>query len=122
MASLASLSPWPASTAAVALAAATARLKAAIDPEADDARVQVLGATAAALVEQYAPSAPQVLKDMAVEMAAGRIHESPRASVRSEHTGDVSTSFAPSLTGVLLHSGCKSLLYPFRVKTAGTAK
>lgn len=117
---MASLSPWP--TTPAALAAATARLKAVVDPSLTDERVQALGATAAALVEQYAPSAPQALKDESVIRAAARLHESPGASVRIESTGDLSSGYSPSLTGVLLHSGCKSMLYPFRTKRAGTAK
>ena len=117
---MASLSPWP--TSPVALANATATVKAAIGPDLDDATVQRLGAVASALIEQYAPSAPGVLKDECVLRVAGRLHESPPASVRAESIGDVSTSFAPSLTGMLLHSGTKSMLYAYRTKRAGVAK
>ena len=120
MAALTPLSPWP--TSPMALANATARLKAAIGPELTDARVQALGAAASALVEGYAPEAPQALRNMAVEMVTGRLHEQPAASRRSGSIGDISTSYAPSLTGALLHSGAKSLLYSFRAKRAGVAK
>ena len=115
------LTPWPARTATVALAAATATLKAALG-EPDEAVVQRLGAVASAVVEAYAPSAPQVLRDEAVIRVAARLLESSPVSVRMESTGDISTSFSPSLTGALLHSGCKSLLYSFRAKRAGVAK
>ena len=115
------LSPWPSSTATVALAAATAKLRAAIG-EPDVAVVQRLGAVASAIVEAYAPGAPQALKDEAVVRTAGRLAEMPSASVRSEGTGDVETGYAPSMTGALLHSGSKSLLYPYRRKRAGVAK
>ena len=117
---MAALSPWP--DTPVALANATATVKAAIGPELDDATVQRLGAVASALVEQYAPSAPQVLRDECVLRAAGRLHEMPSASVRMETTGDISTGYAPSLTGTLLYAGCKSVLYPFRAKRAGVSK
>ena len=120
MAALASLSPWP--TSPMALTNATARLKVAVDPSLTDARVQALGCAASAMVEGYAPSAPQALKDIAVERAAGYMHEQPAAARRSARVGDISTSYAPSLTGAMLHSGCKSLLYAHRKKTAGTAK
>ena len=113
------LTPWP--TDAAALAAATATLKAAIG-EPVDAVVMRLGAVASAMVEQYAPSAPQVLRDEGVIRTAARLLETPSASVRMEGIGDVSTSYSPSLTGVLLHSGVKSMLYPFRAKRAGVSK
>ena len=113
-------SPWPTSPAA--LANAVARLKAAVAPELADARVVALGCAASALIESYAPGAPQPLRDIAVERAAGWLHEQPAASRRSGSIGDVSSSYAPSLTGALLHSGVKSLLYPFRAKRAGVAK
>ena len=119
---MAALSPWPAKTATVALAAATARLKAAIGPELTDERVQALGSAASAMVEAYAPSAPQALRDIAVERAAGYMHEQPSASRRSGSVGDIATAYAPSLAGAMLYSGAKSLLYPHRKKTAGTAK
>ena len=115
------LTPWPARTATVALAAATAALGEAIG-EVDEATVQRLGAVASAMVEDYAPSAPQILRDECCIRVAGRILETSPASIRRDDVGEVSTSFAPSLTGVLLHSGCKSLLYPFRAKRAGVAK
>lgn len=114
------LSPWP--TTPAALANATAALKAAIGPDLDDATVQRLGAVASALVENYAPSAPQILRDEAVIRVAGRLHETPGASIRSESTGDISTSFSPSMTGAMLHSGAKSLLYGFRTKLVGVSK
>ena len=120
MATLAALSPWP--TSPMALTNATARLKAAIGPELTDARVQALGCAGSALVEGYAPGAPQSLKDIAVERCSGWLHEQPAASRRSGSIGDLSSSYAPSMTGVLLHSGAKSLLYPFRAKRAGVAK
>ena len=115
------LSPWPAKTATASLAAATRELGAAIG-EDDDVLVQRLGATAAALIESYAPAAPQPLRDEGVVRVAGRLRESPPASIRMETSGDIATSFSPSLTGVLLHSGVKSMLYPFRAKRAGVAK
>ena len=118
---MAALSPWPAKTATATLAAAIATLGRAIGEDAEDVTAR-LGATASALVEQYAPSAPQALRDECVVRVAGRLRESPTASVRMETTGDISTGYAPSLTGALLHSGCKSLLYPFRAKRAGVAK
>ena len=115
------LTPWPAKTATATLAAAIATLGRAIGEDDEDVTAR-LGATASALVEQYASAAPQGLRDECVVRVAGRIRESSPDSVRMETTGDISTSFSPSMTGMLLHSGCKSLLYAFRRKRAGVAK
>ena len=114
------LSPWP--TDPAALAAAIAQLKAAVDPSLTDDRVQALGSAASALIESYAPGAPQALRDEATVRVAGRLHEQPAASRRSGSVGDITTSYTPSLTGVLLHSGVKSMLYTFRAKRAGTTR
>lgn len=113
------LSPWPAATATVSLATATTTLKAAIDPNLDDARVQALGAAASALVEKYAPAAPGPIKDEATIRTAGYLHQQPAAAVRGETTGDIRTSFAPSLPSALRHSGSMALLSPWKVRRAG---
>ena len=114
---VAALSPWP--TTPAALTAATACLQAAIGPDLTDERVQALGATAAALVERYAPDAPSPVKNEAVVRTAGWMAEQPAAAVRSESTGDVSTSFAPSMQSALRHSGSMALLSPFKIRRAG---
>lgn len=113
------LSPWPAATAAVSLANATATLKAAIGPDLDDARVQALGAAAAALVERYAPGAPQAIKDEATIRTAGWLREAPSSGARREDTGDISTAWSPNMTGALRSSGAMGLLTPWKVRRAG---
>ena len=97
------LSPWP--TSAVALTNATATLKAIIGPDLTNERVQALGAAAAALVEKYAPDAPQAIKDEAVTRSAGWLAEAPAGGQRRENTGDVDTAFTPAATGALRASG-----------------
>ena len=111
------LSPWPDTPAA--LTNATACLKAAIGPELDDARVQALGETAATLIERYAPAAPDSIKRESAIRAAGWLKEQPAAAVRSESTGDISTSFAPSMQSALRHSGAMALLSPWKIRRAG---
>lgn len=113
------LSPWPSSP--VALANATATLKASVDDMLDDAVVQRLGAVAAALVQNYAPDAPQVLRDEGVIRTFGWLLDSPASNLRSTTIGPISYDFAPSQRGALLHSGSKSMLYAYRRKTAGLA-
>ena len=63
------LSPWPDTPAA--LASATAVLKQVLPDNLSDERVQRLGAVASALVEDYAPGAPQNVRDQCTEMVAG---------------------------------------------------
>ena len=110
------LSPWP--TTPAALTAAVTCLKAAIGEDDDDTLAR-LGSAAAALVERYAAGAPQAIKDEAVTRTAGYLAEQPAAAVRSESTGDISTSFAPSMQSALRHSGSMALLAPWKVRRAG---
>ena len=110
------LSPWP--TTPAALAAATATLKAAIGAP-DDPATQRLGATAAALVERYAPAAPDVVKDEAVIRCAGWLLESPSAGIRRSSVGPVDTTYSPAITGALRASGSMALLGSWKVRRAG---
>ena len=110
------LSPWP--TEAMALAAATDTLAAALGEE-DEATVKRLGSSAAALVERFAPAAPEAIKNEATIRAAGWMREQPAAAVRSETVGDISTSFAATHTSALRHSGAMALLSPWKVRRAG---
>ena len=113
------LSPWPAATATAALAAATACLKAAIGPDLTDERVQALGAAASALVEQYAPSAPQAVKNEATIRTAGYLAEHPSAAVRQDTVGDVTVSYAAGNLSALRHSGAMAILSSWKVRRAG---
>ena len=110
------LSPWP--TTPAALAAARTCLSDAIGETVEET-LDRLGSTAAALVERYAPDAPQAVKNEASIRAAGWLVEQPSAAIRSESIGDVSTSFAPSLTSALQHSGAMGLLSPWKIRRAG---
>ena len=110
------LSPWPSSPAA--LTAATAALAAALG-EDDDDTTQRLGETAAALVERYAPGAPQAIRNEAVIRCAGWLRQAPTYGARSESEGEISTSFTPSATGALRASGAMGLLSSWKVRRAG---
>lgn len=114
---LAALSPWPSSQAA--LASSVACLKAEIGPELTDERVQALGAAAAALVEDYAPGAPQPIRNEAVIRCAGWLAEQPRASIRSEQVGQIVTSYATAGLSALRHSGGQAILTTWKVRRAG---
>ncbi|MDE0052600.1 MAG: hypothetical protein OXO52_22690 [Rhodospirillales bacterium] len=85
----------------------------------DDSRLDRLGSTAAALVERYAPNAPQPVKNEATIRCAGWLHEQPGASIRSERVGDIDTAYATGSLSALRHSGAMALLSPWKVRRAG---
>ena len=111
------LSPWPASP--VALANATATLKAVVGPGLEDSRVQALGAVAAALVERYAATAPQSVKDEAVIRAAGYLAQSDFGGIASETVGPRSVTWTVNHAALFRNSGAAALLSPWRVRRAG---
>ena len=110
------LSPWPITPAA--LAASTAALGGALG-EDDDNITARLGATAAALVERYAPAAPETIKCEAVIRTAGWLRQAPSYGARSESEGDIRTGYTPSATGALRASGAMALLSPWKIRRAG---
>ena len=125
---LVALSPWPSSTAAVALRAATKTLRGTLgrgentsDPfEFDDvdAEVQRLGAAVAARVEDYAPSAPQPAKDEAVIRGAAWLRDT-RGAVSKESVGPLSVEHVTNTAAWFLHSGAASLLTRWKVRRGG---
>ena len=113
---VADLSPWP--TTPAALAAARSCLGDAVGVTVEPT-LDRLGSAAAALVERYAPDAPQPIKNEAAIRCAGWLVQQPAAAVRSESVGDIRTSYAPTHTGALRHSGAMALLSPWAVRRAG---
>ena len=104
------LSPWPSSP--VALATATAALRAATGIR-DDATAQRLGAVAAARVENYAPMAPQAIKNEGVIRFAGYLRQQPSV-IRSLKAGSVELDYAVSgFVRPFVNCGAKGLLAPF---------
>ena len=116
MALATTLSPWP--TTPVALASATECLKSALG-EDDDATAQRLGSVASALVEKYAATAPQSIRNEATIRTAGWLREAPASGARREDIGDVSTAWSPNATGGLRASGAMSLLSGWKQRRAG---
>ena len=82
-------------------------------------RAERLLMVVSALVERYAPDAPEKVKDEAAIRSAGYLVEQPSASVRSESTGDLRTSFAASSVSALRHSGALALLSPWKIRRGG---
>ena len=111
------LSPWPTSQAA--LAAAITCLKQVLPDNLTDDQVARLGATAAELVQRYAPLAPQNCRDTAVERCAGWLSDHPSSSVRSEKVGDIETQYNSSNLSALRHSGAMALLTMYKIRRAG---
>ena len=70
-------------------------------------------------VHQYAPDAPTAVQREAVIRYAGWLIEAPAGGVRSESTGDISTTFSPSMLSGFRASGAAALLSPWRTRRAG---
>ena len=85
----------------------------------DTATATRLLAVATALVERYAPDAPDAISNEAAVRSAGWLAEQPAAAIRAETEGDISTSYAPSQMSALRHSGAMALLSPWKARRAG---
>ena len=76
---------------------------------------------AVALVEKYAPTAPTAVQDEAVVRCAGWLSEQPHASIQSESTGDIRTSYSTTNLSALRASGGMALLSPWKMRRGGAA-
>ena len=74
---------------------------------------------ATALVERFAPGAPEAIQNEAVIRVSGWLAEQPGAAIRSEKIGDIETDYAVSNVSALRHSGGMALLSPWKVRRAG---
>ena len=115
---VATLSPWPNTTATVALAAARTCLGDALGLT-DESTLDRLGSTAAALVEREAPLAPLAIKNEATIRCAAWMYEAPASGARREDIGDVSTAWSPNATGGLRASGAMSMLSRWKQRRGG---
>ena len=79
-----------------------------------------LGSSAAALVENYAPSAPQPVRDEAAIRAAGFLAGSDPAYSRSGlQAGNLQVDVTRSGVSALRHSGAMALLTRWKARRAG---
>ena len=85
----------------------------------DATRAGHLLAAAWALVQRYAPTAPDGVLREAVIRTAGWLAEQPAGSITNEAQGDIRTGFAPSMHSALRHSGAMALLNPWKIRRAG---
>lgn len=85
----------------------------------DSATAARLLPVATELVNRYAPTAPDAIGNEATIRCAGWLAEQPSAAIRSETEGDIGTTYAPTHTSALRHSGAMALLSPWKVRRAG---
>ena len=84
-----------------------------------DDRVDRLGSTAAALVEQYAATAPQPLKNEAVLRFAAYLADAGSGAIAKESVGPLSLDRVTNHAAMFRNSGAAALLSRWRVRRAG---
>ena len=97
-----------------------------VEPDPDEVAVlELAGQSAPALVERYAPSAPQRIRDLAVIRVVQYVlaRSGAAISMRSEGLGDWKQSIEvlPSQISPLRHSGAMSLLTAWKIRRARKA-
>ena len=117
------LTPWPPQTSAVARAAARACLRGEIgDSTIEDAVLDRLGETASALVERYASSAPQAVRDEAVVRVVGYLAQTPHTGLTRLSVDGIDLVFDRMNRSAMRLSGAKALLAPWRSPGAAIAE
>ena len=114
------LSPWPETPAAKANA--ITRLRDAIAGRAlySDEAASALGEAAAAMIEDYAPNAPQPVRDEAVIRLAGYWAQSDFGGIESDTSvGSASTSYFKPPQSAFRYSGAMGMLSRWRMRRAG---
>ena len=118
------LSPWP-DTSNNQLAISV--LKDAIQPGASNDVIERLGQVASAMVEKFAPSAPDSVRSEALIRFAGYLIEAGKndfGATRSDlkDIGDIklSNEYVTNHGMAFRHSGAMALLAPWKVRRAGS--
>ena len=117
---IAVLSPWPSTPAAVTAAVACLKAEITALSSLSDDSVSGLGATAAALVEKFAPDAPAAIKREGVIRTAGYLIARRPQPYSSFSVGPIRLDHKPErmVPDALRHSGARALLAPFRARRA----
>ena len=84
-----------------------------------DDRIRSLGPAASAMVERYAPGAPQGVRDEACARIAGYLHEATFGQVSKEIFGPTENEYVTNHGDAFRRSGAAMLLSPWRVRRAG---
>ena len=112
------LSPFPADS--TERTQAIAQLKEAAGSRGDDDAMAALGEAAAAMVERFAPGAPQPVKDEAVIRLVGFWAQSDFGGVESETSvGNQATSYFRPPPSAFRYSGAMGMLTHWKVRRAG---
>ena len=75
-------------------------------------------ATSAALIEKYAPGAPQDVKDEATIRTSSYLFFQPAASISSDSAGPFAVRYNTASLSPLRASGSMALLTPWKVRRA----
>lgn len=86
---------------------------------ADHDQATRLLAVVTALVERYAPDAPEEVLNEAAVRCAGWLAHTAAGSIARVETGPKATEYAVGQKGALRHSGAMSLLAPWKMRRAG---
>ena len=116
---VATLSPWPPATSAANRAAAVACLKPEVDQSLSDDRANALGEAASAMVERYAPGAPQAVKNEAVIRFAGYLRQSDFGGIVKEGIGPRDVEYTRNHAAAFRNCGAAMLLSPWKIRRAG---
>ena len=115
------LSPWP-NAGTQARTAAIAKLKRRVSGlgSADDETISEFGEAAAAVIEEYSPSAPGSVKDEALIRYAGYLQQAPPGSIQKIDVGGLEIEYrqAPPASSFQL-SGAGALLTRWKIRRAG---
>lgn len=113
------LSPFPAATATITRAAAIAKIRRVVSG-LDDERAAELGETAAALIEDYAPGAPQAVKDEAALRFVGYMKQSPVSTISKIDVGSIDIEYSTTNHAAMFrHCGAAALLTRWKVRRGG---
>ena len=74
---------------------------------------------AKALVEQYAPNAPEAVQNEATIRTAAFLKDTKPTTLQSLRVGNIDLSFNTNQKSALRHSGAMALLSPFKQRRAG---
>ena len=110
------LSPWSGTEEAREALKSAAGLS--LSEWADDAIDRAAGA-ASAIIEDYAPDAPQALKDEALVRAVAYLASSRNGALSSASLGPQSRTYEVHHAGLFRKSGAQGLLATWRVRTVG---
>ena len=117
---VATVSPYPSATAAVARTAARECLKGLIRETVSDERLDALGEAASAQVERFAPDAPQSIRNEAALRLAAWMHAREPRPVQGMTIGPVRMDFRERFysPNAMVNSGARALLAPWRSRRA----